>query len=186
MTALPERHVQLSCSFEAHPAPRSNLNLLLAMPRPKVMKRMWRLIAELGVNRVYVTNAEKVERYYFDSHVLDETFIERELMVGLEQAQDTQLPVVSLHKLLKPLVEDVLAGAEFAAQYIAHPNTDSIRPGDETGEILLAIGPEGGWSDFELALFKKQDYELVSLGSRTLRTETALVKLHGVFAGVGS
>jgi len=41
--------------------------------------------------------------------------------------------------------------------------------------ILLVIGPEGGWSDAELDLFNKYNFASVSLGNLILRAETAAV-----------
>ena len=45
-------------------------DLLLAVPRPKVMRRLWAPLAAIGVGQVILTNAEKVERDYFGSHAL--------------------------------------------------------------------------------------------------------------------
>ena len=50
----------------ATPAGRSPI----ALPRPKVMRRLWAQLAALGVGRIILTNAERVERNYFDTHVL--------------------------------------------------------------------------------------------------------------------
>jgi 16S rRNA (uracil1498-N3)-methyltransferase len=42
-------------------------------------------------------------------------------------------------------------------------------------EILLAIGPEGGWTPPELALFTAAGWHSASLGPRILRVETAAI-----------
>src|SRR4029077_4030228 len=100
--------VQLSCAFEASPPPRPIIDLLLAVPRPKVLRRLWAQLAALGVGQVILTNAEKVERNYFDTHVLTETCYRPLLIEGLQQARDTWLPVVSVHKQFRVLIEDDL------------------------------------------------------------------------------
>lgn len=41
--------------------------------------------------------------------------------------------------------------------------------------VLLAIGPEGGWVDFELGLFAEAGFQCVHMGPRILRTDVALV-----------
>ncbi len=48
-------------------------------------------------------------------------------------------------------------------------------PGD--ARVLMAIGPEGGWNDFELALLDAHGFQNVSMGPRTLATTTACVAL---------
>lgn len=168
---------------------RPPIDLLLALPRPKVMKRLWSTLAELGVGRIILTNAEKVERFYFDSHVLDPAFYTPRLIEGLEQAGDTRLPNVHIVRQLKPFLEDELdllyPGS--VRRHIADPSgpiladhpIPSITLG---GRILLAIGPEGGWSDYERDLFRERRFEIIGLGPRILRTETACVALLSRFA----
>ena len=62
----------------------------------------------LGVGRIVLTNAERVERHYFDSHILSEASFRPLLVEGLQQARDTRLPAVSIHRQFKVLVEDHL------------------------------------------------------------------------------
>ena len=98
--------VVLTCRFEAEPPPRPAIDLILAMPRPKVMRRLWAQLAALGVGRIVLLRSEKVERYYFDSHVLEPEFYNRLLIEGLQQARCTHLPEVMIRPLFKPFVED--------------------------------------------------------------------------------
>ena len=46
-----------------------------------------------------------------------------------------------------------------------------------SGRTLLAVGPEGGWVDFEIDKFIEQSFVPVSMGERVLRTDTAVVAL---------
>ena len=64
-------------------APLVDVDLLLAMPRPKVMTRLWAPLASIGVRNVYLTNASRVERYYWDSKALDEAKVVSELTRGV-------------------------------------------------------------------------------------------------------
>ena len=84
------------------------VDLLLALPRPKVMRRLWAQIAAMGVGQIILTNAERVERNYFDTHVLTPECYRPLLVEGLQQARDTRLPRVSIHRQFKVLVEDEL------------------------------------------------------------------------------
>jgi len=102
---ISDESVTLTCEFEAEVPPRPTIDLLLAMPRPKVLKRLWAQFAALGVGRIFITNAEKVERYYFDTHILEPDFYNARFIEGLQQARDTRLPEVTIVKNLKPFLE---------------------------------------------------------------------------------
>jgi RsmE family RNA methyltransferase len=104
------------------------------------------------------------------------------LVEGLQQARDTRLPQVSIHKQLKVLVEDELdhlftGGLRIVADpHASTPLTTLLRrrPADR---ILLAVGPEGGWNAFELTLLQAHGFQTAAMGRRTLRTDTACVAL---------
>lgn len=186
------KQLRLQCTLtgEAPPVPR--VDLLLAMPRPKVMNRLWPVLASLGVGRIIVSNAWKTERNYFDTHVLEPEHVREGLIEGLQQARDTRLPQVSVHKQFKKLVEDKLETfGPYAARLVAHPGAAAFPrerlaavPAD--GRVLLAVGPEGGWTPYELELLGTHGFEAVSWGPRALRTDTACVVLLGlVHAALG-
>jgi 16S rRNA (uracil1498-N3)-methyltransferase len=171
--------VDLACALQGEPPPVPPVDLLLALPRPKVMKRLWAQLAALGVGRIILTNAEKVERNYFDTHVLDESFYRPLLVEGLQQARDTRLPRVTIHKQFRKLVEDELATLSDAqTRLVAHPgNADGAPRAALQSRVLLAIGAEGGWNEFELQLLESRGFHRFSMGPRTLRTDTACIAL---------
>jgi RsmE family RNA methyltransferase len=185
ITAVSGESVTLRCVFDAAPPPRPRVDLLLALPRPKVLRRLWAQLAALGVGQVILTNAERVERNYFDTHVITEACYRPLLVEGLQQARDTWLPLVSVHKRFRVLVEDDLP-ALFPAGHrlVAHPGSaDSMKrataiPSD--ARVLLAVGPEGGWNEFELRLLSANGFRPFDIGERTLRTDTACVALLAV------
>jgi RsmE family RNA methyltransferase len=174
--------VAVRCAFEATIAPRPPIDLLLAVPRPKVMRRLWAQIAALGVGQIILTNAEKVERNYFDTHILSPETYRPLLIEGLQQARDTRLPTVSVHRQFKILIEDHLdvlfaRGVRLVADPSASaPLPDAVERANDQ-RMLLAIGPEGGWNAFELALLQAHGFQAVGMGPRTLRTDTACVAL---------
>ena len=187
VTGLAEERVELQCALGDVPAV-PDVDLLLALPRPKVMRRLWAQLAALGVGRIILTNASRVERNYFDTHVLDEACYRPLLVEGLQQAQDTRLPRVSIHRRFRPLIEDELDALSSAdRRLVAQPAADatavaSAWPAD-AARVLLAVGPEGGWDDFELRLLTDRGFGLVSLGTRTLRADTACVALLAALRG---
>lgn len=191
VTEVAGDHVHLACTFAAEPPARPAVDLLLAVPRPKVLRRLWAQLAALGVGRVMLTNAARVERHYFDTHVLDAATYRPLLIEGLQQARDTRVPVVSVHRQFRPLVEDELdACSDAATRVVADPSaTRSLRAvigaparfsgasAAGKGRVLLAIGPEGGWNAFELDLLATHGFTAAAMGGRTLRSDTAAIAL---------
>lgn len=170
--------VVLVCRWETAIPPRPSVDLLLAVPRPKVLKRLWAQLAALGVGRIALVNAARVERFYFDSHVIQPDFFRPLLLEGLQQARDTRVPEVSVHRAFRPFVEDELDGLFGAGtRLVAEPGAEGRLGGWATGRVLLAVGPEGGWVPFELDLLRARGFQPVSLGPRPLRTDTACVAL---------
>lgn len=184
--------VALRCVFEEEVPPRPRVDLLLALPRPKVMRRIWAQAAALGVGQIILTNAARVERNYFDTHWLTPEGYRPLLMEGLQQARDTRLPSVSIHRQFKVLVEDALDGLFGSGPRLmadpgaARPAGAAARERGE-GRILLAVGPEGGWNDFERNLLAAHRFQPVGMGPRTLRSDTACIALlalvHDAMAG---
>jgi RsmE family RNA methyltransferase len=173
-----------TASFRADPAPeRPRVDLLLALPRPKVMRRLWAQLAALGVGHIILTNAGKVERDYFDTHLLQPEGYRPLLLEGLQQARDTLLPVVSIHKQFRKLIEnDLDLLVPHSRRLVAHPAATQPVRAALTGvavheRVLLAVGPEGGWNDFEMDLLARHGFIAASAGDRVLTTTTACVAL---------
>jgi RsmE family RNA methyltransferase len=174
--------VTLQCVFEVATPARPGVDVLLALPRPKVLRRLWAQLAALGVGQIILTNAERVERHYFDTHIITEASYRPLLIEGLQQARDTRLPAVSVHRQFRILVEDHLDrlfgdGVRLVADPSGTASIDSVLADRRDERVLLAIGPEGGWNHFELSLFAAHGFTLVGLGARTLRVDTACTAL---------
>ena len=182
IAAIDDHAVRLRCEFESVVPPRPPVDLLLAVPRPKVLRRLWAQLAALGVGRIIVTNAERVERNYFDTHVLTPECYRPLLIEGLQQARDTRLPIVSVHRQFRVLVEDQLDQlSDASVRLVADPRgSASVTAAvgrQPASRVLLAIGPEGGWNEFELSLLEAHGFQTVTMGSRTLRSDTACISL---------
>lgn len=187
VTAVGVGHVSLHCVFERTP-PRPLVDLLLTLPRPKVLRRLWAQIAALGVGRIILTNAERVERNYFDTHLLEPAGYRPLLVEGLQQARDTRVPLVTVHRQFRVLVEDELhALAPEGLRIVAEPGAAGSIAGVVTrsphARVLLAVGPEGGWNTFELDLLRAHGFRGVGMGTRTLRSDTACIALLALVHG---
>jgi RsmE family RNA methyltransferase len=174
--------IVVRCSLNEMPTPRPAVDLLLALPRPKVMRRLFAQCAALGVDRLMLTNASRVERHYFDTHILAPESYRPLLVEGLQQARDTHLPAVTVHRQFRVLVEDELGVPRAGTlRVVAQPGPGArvhdVVASSAASRILLALGPEGGWNDFELKLLESYGFTAVSMGSRVLRSDTACVAL---------
>jgi RsmE family RNA methyltransferase len=169
------------------PAPLADL--VLALPRPKALRRVLRLAATLGVARLDLVNAWRVERSFFTSAVLAPDAVRRELLLGAEQGVTSRLPEVRVHRFLMPFLDAL--GAELAELpprplLLAHPCArESLeQAGGPAVRVppLLAIGPEGGWIEKEVASFQGLGFRPVRLGPWVLATETAVAVALGQLA----
>ena len=181
ITETGEGGMALRCSWGAVPE-RPRLDVMLAMPRPKVLRRLWSVMAMLGTGRIWICSTRTTERAYAGSHVLEEGVVRDELKKGLCQARDTRLPEVRTGRSLREAVEEA-AGEAYAARLAAHPGegeTDWQRAAAGGGRVLLAVGPDRGWRREELAFLDGHGFARISLGERPLRSDVAVVALMAV------
>lgn len=173
-------------ALEATPEPPP-IDLLLALPRPKVLARLLSPIAQLGVRRIFLSGAWKVERFYFDAHVLEPQEIRAHLLEGLSQVKDTRVPIVTVHRSIAFLLEEELDG--LVPQGAQRVVLDARGPALESVLVpsrpaILAIGPEGGFTGREDALLSERRFVMAGLGPRTLRSDVAvtaaLARAHAV------
>ena len=170
----------LAISVHQPPPEKLPLSLVLALPRPKMLRRILRTIAELGVPELHLINSYRVEKSYWQSPVLKKDSLREYLLQGLEQSRDTQVPRVHHHHAFKPFVEDSLPGmVRGGYALLAHPGEHSPCPRHISGETLLVIGPEGGFIPYEVDKLQSAGCNVVSLGPRILRVENAVTSLLG-------
>jgi len=167
--------VSLKVVMEQQPPPPLPVTLVLALPRPKVLRRLYRTISELGVKELYLINAFRVEKSYWHSPALDGQAIRDNLILGLEQCKDTVLPEVHLRYRFKPFVEDELPTVIGTSKAIvAHPHSQSILEPRGVQATTLVIGPEGGFIPYEIEKLEQAGCQTTRIGVRILRVETAV------------
>ena len=175
---LESGEAELRVSLDQAPPAKLPLTLVLALPRPKMLKRTLQTIASMGVPRLVLVNSYRVEKSFWQTPFLQPEEIREQLILGLEQARDTVLPEVSIEKRFKPFVEDRLpAMAAGSLGLIGHPGDYPACPRGLDEPVTLAIGPEGGWIPYEVELLGKAGLNPVQLGERILRVETAVTAL---------
>lgn len=176
--------VELAGRFEGTPPPKEPIDFILALPRPIMLRRILSQIAALGVEKLHIVNANRVEKSFWNTSLIEQPVFVEHLIQGLEQAVDTVMPDVVFHQRFKPFVEDFLPtiSARYAHMLLAHPgSTGSLGGilGRSRERVLVAIGPEGGWVDYEVGLFRKQGFSDFNIGCRILKVDTAVVNIHG-------
>jgi RsmE family RNA methyltransferase len=156
------------------PAPLP-LTLILALPRPKMFKRTLQTVASMGVKELWLINSYRVDKSYWGSPLLSDEGLREHLLLGLEQAGDTRLPRVHLRKRFKPFVEDELpALAAGRRALLAHPYNAAPCPPESAEPTLLAVGPEGGFIQYEVDKLIAAGLAPIHIGPRILRVETAV------------
>lgn len=175
---LERDEAELQVSFTQAPPAKLPLTLLLALPRPKMLRRVLQTAAAMGVPRLVLLNSYRVEKSFWQTPFLEPDAIREQLILGLEQARDTVLPEVIIEKRFKPFVEDRLpALAEGSLGLIGHPGPWPACPRAVEQPVTLAIGPEGGWIPYEVEKLRESGLAPVQLGDRILRVETAVTAL---------
>jgi RsmE family RNA methyltransferase len=164
--------LELRVTLDRNPPPPLLLTLILALPRPKVLNRVIAGATSLGVKHIHLINAWRVEKSYWKSPRL--ASLEEQCILGLEQARDTILPTITLHRLFRPFIESFTPSGR---PLVAHPLASDECPRAVNGEVTLAIGPEGGFIAQEVESFERAGFTPVSLGPRILRVETAVAAL---------
>jgi RsmE family RNA methyltransferase len=171
-------------AFDRSPPEPAPIRLVLALPRPPMLRRLLQAVTSMGVKDIVLLGTRRVEKSFWQSSVLDAEAIERHLRLGLEQAVDTVEPRVVLRRQFRPFVEDELAARarnetvlvadpSYGADNLATHTVTAAGPSTRT----LVVGPEGGFVPFELDLLAAAGAQGVGLGERILRVETAVLVL---------
>ncbi|MGB0360821.1 MAG: 16S rRNA (uracil(1498)-N(3))-methyltransferase, partial [Endozoicomonas sp.] len=178
ITYLSSDQMQLKVILDTVPPPPLPLTVLLALPRPKMLKRALQHMTSLGVKKIVLMNSYRVEKSFWQSPWLSPEKIQEQLVLGLEQARDTLLPEVFLEKRFKPFAEDRLPALMKGQRgLVAHPVGGQVCPHQINEPAVLAIGPEGGFIEYEVDKLEQAGFDRIHLGSRILRVETAVTAI---------
>lgn len=150
------------------------LKMIIGFPRPIQLKRLLRDMASLGVQEVHLTGTELGEKSYLKSDLATKGEAEKFLLDGSIQAGSTQVPKIFIHQTLKNCLEQIeLEGKLLALDNIEPSQSLSCALKEKPQKAVAAIGSERGWTNYERQLFRQNGFELLSMGKRILRTETA-------------
>jgi len=173
------------------------VDVILAPPRPRVMKRLLPQMAAMGVGRIILVGAEKVEKDFWGATLLKEENYRPLLIDGLMQCGTSIVPTIETWKSFNRFMREGLPAMTHQTRIIAHPygedqveggrwkvgqrnvSISTVQPSTSNLQpnLLLAIGPEGGWTDAEVGKLEAAGFVRYSLGPRILRTDTATIAL---------
>lgn len=168
--------IEMTVVLDTLPPPPLGLILVCALARPKTIKKVIQCATALGIKKIFFIRTWRVEKSYLNSPLFLPDALAEQCILGLEQACDTMMPSIALKPLFKPFIEDEIPGLiQNSHAIVAHPTSSKglIRDFNDN-TVTLAIGPEGGFVDYEIAMLEKHGFESMSLGKRIQRVEFAL------------
>jgi len=167
----------LVLSFEWAGEPRSAVDhivLILGMPRPQTARKVLEEATALGVIAMHFVKTERGEPGYATSRLWTTDEWYRHVIDGAQQAFTTRLPVVTFTHDLRSLLDvEVKYGTRLALDNYESPHR--LGEVEIATLVLLAVGPERGWSPQERELLREAGFQFVHMGERVLRVETAVV-----------
>lgn len=173
------KHVELQVdSFSIKPPKPLPITLVVAMQRPKTMKKIMQSATAMGVKQFIIIETWKVEKSYWSAPLLQPQGLEEQFKLGLEQSGDTIMPDIIIRRRFKPFVEDELPQLVAGSLgLVAHPAGLEPCPHKLTEPVTLCVGPEGGFTDYEIDKLLVAGLQVVNIGSRPLRSEFAVTAL---------
>ena len=173
--AIDAQAVLITVQLVDPPPARHSFDLVLALPRPKMLRRILRTVAEFGVGSLHLVQTARVDKSYWQSPLLADAKVDEALRMGMERSSDTIIPQVHRHRLFRPFVEDRLPEiCQGRPCWIAHQDADVRLSAVAVQPAVVMIGPEGGFVPFELTLAEQMGAQRVHLGGRILSVDTAL------------
>jgi RsmE family RNA methyltransferase len=164
-------------TLDRDPPPRAPFDLVVALPRPKILRKVLQAAASMGVARLVLAGSWRVEKSYWSSPLLAPEAIADELRLGLEQGRDTIAPEVLLRRFFKPFVEDELDALFPGAQRLLadeRATTPLAAIARTAPRSVLAVGPEGGFTPYEAGRLAELGFAPFTLGERALRVDVAV------------
>lgn len=158
------------------------IDLIVGMPRPQTARRILHDASALGARRIAFVATARSDPNYAKSRLWESGEWRRHLVDGAQQAFDTRIPLVGHGMSLATAINDAVAGEMIAfdnyeatagfAAVLRAGTREKLHAGNS---VTLAFGPERGWDTVDRERLRTSGFILASLGSRVMRTETAIV-----------
>jgi|ERR1700674_5103671 16S rRNA (uracil1498-N3)-methyltransferase len=175
VVTIKDDRVEFELGEEVPATPTPALTLLLAIFKFDRMEWAIEKCTELGISRIVPTIARRT-----DAHLASAApkRVERWRRIALQAAEQSRRAAPP--EIASPIkLQDALSLTGALRIVLAESEQQillrDVLTSHEEGEVILAIGPEGGWAKDELHFFQKAGWISTSLGSTILRAETAAV-----------
>ena len=166
--------IRLSFDFQEEGSALYPLTMIIAQVRPICMRRILREAVSLGAERLILPVSDLGEKSYLNSSLYTTDEYERILIDGAMQAGFTGVSECVLANGIKEAIDMLPKGERLLLDNVV--GAEPLSQIDLTGKsVILAIGPERGWSARERNVFIESGFRPVLLGNRILRTETCAV-----------
>lgn len=180
VVGLTNDSVVLDIELNKEPPTPIPVTLVLALPRPKSLKKALHAAMSMGVKNIHIINSFRVDKSYWQTPILKEEGLFEQIALALEQCKDTVVPTIELHKRFKPFVEDYFPSlSKDTHAIVAHPTAEMPCPFNIQKPVTLVIGPEGGFIPYEVELLQNHGAQAVSIGKHILRVEFAIPAILG-------
>ena len=150
------------------------LTLIVAQVRPICMRRILREAVSIGIGRLILPVSDLGEKSYLSASLYKDGEYKDILLDGAMQSGFTGVSAVSITQSL----DDAIAEADGDVKILLDNREGAMSLSEAVlagKSVVLAIGPERGWSHREVGLFERAGYSPMLIGKRILRTETAAV-----------
>ncbi len=173
---ISDNRVTIDVTLTSPPPPPLPVTAIIALPRPKTVKKILHCATALGIKRIFFIRTWRVEKSYWQSPVLKKDSITHECILGLEQAGDTVMPTVEFRELFKPFIEDEIPLLiQNSKAIVFHPKAGkTLTHVKNRKQVTIALGPEGGFIDYEIDQLVQRGFTPVTLGSRIQKVEYVL------------
>jgi 16S rRNA (uracil1498-N3)-methyltransferase len=176
VASIGRSRIEFELGEEISAAPTTNVVVLLSIFKFDRMEWALEKCTELGVSRIVPMISQRTESHLANAAAKRVERWQRIVRQAAEQSRSDSVPsVASPIRLKKALALN--AGTRIVLAETEHGTLlkEALDSHPEGREVALAFGPEGGWTEQELSMFRTGGWVAASLGNMILRAETAAI-----------
>lgn len=174
ITAIGPERVEFALGDEIMSVPAPDVTLFLSIFKFDRMEWAIEKVTELGISRIVPLIARRTDAHLASAAEKRAERWRRIVRQASEQSRRNAVPEIADPVKIRDMVSAHTGLRILLAETEEQNRLPDVFAGDAS-EIALAVGPEGGWTEEELGLFREAGWLFASLGSTILRAETAAI-----------